>query len=89
MDNQVLKSEKHERCKKLITVFEKLENNYYKENVGNVLKVIPETYLDGYLTGHTDNYIKVKFKGCKNFIGKVVDVKIESIDDKIALGKLT
>lgn len=88
MDGQISKVEKHDRCKRLIDVFSKLEDNYYELNVGKSLIVIPEVYKDEYLTGHTDNYIKVKFKGCNELIGKTVEVKIESVNDKIASGIL-
>jgi len=84
MQNQLTKEEKHQRSKQLIKVFEKLEDKYYESNVGKVFSVIPETFEDGILTGHTDNYIKVQFKGCKELIGKLIDVKINSINNKIA-----
>ena len=88
MNNQLTKEEKHIRSKKLITVFNELEDSYYESNVGKTLKVIPETFENDYLIGHTDNYIKVKFKGCKELIGKLIDVKIDSIDKKIAMGSI-
>lgn len=88
MDNQITKEEKHNRCKRLIKVFDELEDNYYKSNIGRVLSVIPEVYEDGYLTGHTDNYIKVKFKGCEELIGKTINVKTISIDKKIVLSTI-
>ena len=85
---QLTKSEKHVRCKKLIGVFDELEENYYKKHVGNTVIVIPETYEDGYLTGHTDNYLKVKFEGCKKLIGSGVKVKLYEYQDKILIGKI-
>ena len=88
MDNQITKKEKHNRCKRLIKVFDELEDDYYKSNIGKILSVIPEVYEDGYLTGHTDNYIKVKFKGCEELIGKTLNIKIGSIDNKIALATI-
>ena len=88
MKGQLTKKQKHERSKKLIEVFDSLEEHYYKTNIGQILSVIPETYLNGYLIGHTDNYIKVKFKGCENLIGKTVSVKIISIDRKLAYGNI-
>ena len=86
MDGQITKGEKHDRCKKLIEVFSDLEDRYYELNIGKVLQVIPETYEDGYLTGHTDNYLKVKFSGCKALIGNIVNVKITGVKEKIAEG---
>lgn len=88
MKDKITNEEKHKRSKRLIEVFNILEENYYKENINNVLSVIPETYSDGYLTGHTSNYLKVKFKGCKNLIGNLVNIKIESYENKILIGNI-
>ena len=88
MSGQLTKQEKHERCKKLIKVFDELEEKYYKMHVGKDVIVIPETYQDGYLTGHTDNYLKVKFKGCEELLGKEVNVLLEKYEDKIMIGRI-
>lgn len=88
MTGQLTKEEKHIRCKKLISVFDELEEIYYKKHIGKEATVIPETYFDGYLTGHTDNYLKVKFKGCEELIGKTIKINIEKYKDKILFGKI-
>ncbi len=86
MIGQLTKIEKHQRCKKLISVFDELEEKYYKKHVGKELTIIPETYFEGYLTGHTDNYLKVKIKGCKDMVGKNINVRIEEYKCKILFG---
>lgn len=86
MSGQLTKIEKHQRCKKLISVFDELEENYYKKHVGKEVTIIPETYFEGYLTGHTDNYLKVKIKGCKDMVGKNINVRIEEYKCKILFG---
>lgn len=88
MSGQLTKQEKHERCKKLINVFDGLEDKYYESNIGKSLSVIPETYQNGYLIGHTDNYLKVKFKGCEELVGKDVKVKLNEYKDKIITGSI-
>lgn len=88
MSGQLTKQEKHERCKKLIKVFDELEEKYYKMHVGKDVIVIPETYQDGYLIGHTDNYLKVKFKGCEELLGKDVNVLLEKYEYKIMIGRI-
>ncbi len=87
MSGQLTKQEKHVRCKKLIALFEELEEKYYKKHIGKEVIVIPETYSEGYLTGHTDNYLKVKFSGCEELIGKTIKIHIEEYKDKILIGK--
>ncbi len=88
MSNQIDKEEKHIRCKKLINVFDELEDNYYKEYIGDTLSVIPEVYDNNYLIGHTSNYLKVKFIGCKNLIGQSVNVEITDMESKLLIGNL-
>ena len=88
MSGQLTKQEKHERCKKLIKLFDELEEKYYKMHVGKDVIVIPETYQDGYLIGHTDNYLKVKFKGCEELLGKDVNVLLEKYEDKKMIGRI-
>lgn len=88
MKGQLTKEEKHIRCKALISVFDSLEENYYKKHIGSTLIVIPENYEDGILTGHTDNYLKVKFSGCEELLGKEVEVKIDKYENKILLGSM-
>lgn len=88
MDGQLTKDIKHDRCKRLIDVFLKQEEYYYLKHINCEVVIISETYDDGYLTGHTDNYLKVKVKGCKELIGKNVTVKINNYENKILIGEI-
>lgn len=88
MEGQLVKEEKHQRSKELISVFDKLQDVYYENYIGKSVLVIPEVYNDGVLTGHTDNYLKVNFKGCKELIGKEVKVKLNSYENKILMGEI-
>lgn len=88
MDGQLTKDIKHDRCKRLIEVFSKLEEEYYLKHINNEVIIIAETYENGILTGHTDNYLKVKVKGCKELIGKTVIVKVNNYENKILFGQI-
>lgn len=88
MKGQITKEEKHIRCKKLISVFDNLEEAYYKKHIGCTLTVIAETYQDGTLTGHTDNYLKVRFKGSEKLLGLEVNVKLSEYKDKMLFGEV-
>lgn len=88
MKGQITKEEKHIRCKKLISVFDSLEESYYKKHIGCTLTVIAETYEDGTLTGHTDNYLKVRFKGSEKLLGLEVNVKLNEYKDKMLFGEV-
>jgi len=82
MKNQIEKKEKHERSKTLIKVFNDLEESYYKSFINKEVLIIPESYEEGYLIGHSDNYLKVKVKDCENLIGKVIKVRIKKYENK-------
>lgn len=88
MAGQITKEEKHKRCKELISVFDSLEEAYYKKHIGCTLTVIAETYEDGTLTGHTDNYLKVRFKGSEKLLGSEVNVKLIEYKDKMLFGEV-
>ena len=38
--------------------------------------VLPEIYKDGYLIGHTDNYLKIRVKGNHELLNKIIEVKV-------------
>lgn len=88
MTGQITKEEKHKRCKKLISVFDSLEESYYKKHIGCTLTIIAETYEDGFLTGHSDNYLKVRFKGSEDLLGKEIIVKINKYENKMLFGSM-
>ena len=88
MTGQITKEEKHIRCKKLISVFDSLEESYYKKHIGCTLTIIAETYEDGFLTGHSDNYLKVRFKGSEDLLGKEIIVKINKYENKMLFGSM-
>lgn len=88
MKGQITKEEKHIRCKKLISIFDSLEESYYKKHIGCTLTVIAETYEEGTLTGHTDNYLKVRFKGPEKLLGLEVNVKLNEYKDKMLFGEV-
>ncbi len=88
MTGQITKEEKHKRCKKLISVFDSLEESYYKKHIGCTLTIIAETYEDGFLTGHSDNYLKVRFNGSEDLLGKEIKVKINKYENKMLFGSM-
>lgn len=71
---------KKKRVKTLLEISKKLENKYIDQNIGKELTFIPEIYKDGYLFGHTGNYIMIKTKGKENLLHKEVNVKLEKND---------
>ncbi|MFA5742130.1 MAG: TRAM domain-containing protein, partial [Candidatus Izemoplasmatales bacterium] len=61
---------------------------YINTNINILLQVIPETYHDGMLKGHTANYIYVQFPGTVNQIGELVDIIITKENYPLSLAKI-
>jgi threonylcarbamoyladenosine tRNA methylthiotransferase MtaB len=80
MDNQVDELTKKKRVKILMEISKELETNYMNRFIGAVVTVLPEVEKDGYLIGHTGNYLLVKAKIDGKFNHDTVKCKIESIN---------
>ena len=65
LPNHVDQVTKKNRVKQLIDLSTNLETEYAKKFIGRKVTYIPETYKDGYLYGHTGNYLYIKEKGDK------------------------
>ena len=87
MINHIDEKEKKERVKALMNLSEELEKNHLEKLIDKVVEVIPETYNLGTLTGHTGSYITVSFKGSEKLLKKIVEVKIEKIENFKCIGK--
>ncbi|SFA70215.1 threonylcarbamoyladenosine tRNA methylthiotransferase MtaB [Lentibacillus halodurans] len=80
MQDQVDDDIKHERVNRMIELSNQLAKEYASHYEEEVLEVIPEDHVkeagEHTLEGYTDNYLKVRFTGSKELIGKIVRVKI-------------
>ena len=47
--------------------------------IGKKLDVLIESYKDGYCTGISENYIKVKAKGKNSFVNTIKSIYISNI----------
>lgn len=75
MPMQVSENEKKDRVKRLITLSNILEKDYYDKFVGNTVDVLIEENSNGKSIGHTSNYLKVELK--ENLeIGKIYSRKL-------------
>jgi len=88
MDNQVSDVIKKQRVSELINLSKQLELDYMNKFVGQTISFIPEVYKDGYLCGHTENYLSIKVKGCKKLLNEIVKVKINSIEYPYCLAEI-
>ena len=79
MDNQIDECVKKKRVRVLLDLSRELEIDYMNKFVGKEVTFIPEVIKDGYLIGHTGNYLLVKCKGDK-LDHESHDVVISEID---------
>ncbi|MEI7028349.1 tRNA (N(6)-L-threonylcarbamoyladenosine(37)-C(2))-methylthiotransferase MtaB [Paenibacillus sp. y28] len=81
MEDQIDEEVKNERVHRLIDLSERMQLEYAKPYVGQVLEVIPErahkgTEGSGLIQGYSDNYLNVVFEGPESWIGEIVRVRI-------------
>ena len=88
MQNKVSGTIKKMRVKRLLEISKNLEIEYMKKHIGKEMTFIPEVYDDGYLTGHTANYLFVKAKGDKCLLGQEVLVNISKVEYPYLLSEI-
>ena len=71
MDNQIPKNIKKERAAKLAGVQAEIKSKLLQQYVNSArkTKVLFETYKDGFLKGHSDNFIEFVCESDQNFKG--------------------
>lgn len=76
------KKVKEERAKIMAERAEEIRRDFFSQQVGKTFSVIFEAKTeDGYLTGHTANYIPVKAKLPIELQGEMVDIVITEVDE--------
>lgn len=76
MQNQITKSVKQEREKKLSDVEYESRLSFTSKMIGSTQKVLVEQCIEGECTGFTENYIKVHFKGDSTLINQITEVTV-------------
>ena len=88
MENQVSPEIKEKRSKILIDMSDKFEEEYQKSYIGKTVDVLFEEMEDGFLKGHTANYMMVKSKGKEDYINSIKKVKILGTENAIMEGEI-
>ena len=88
MENKVPGNVKKNRVKKLLEISKNLEIDYMNKHIGFDVSFIPEVYENGYLIGHTPNYLMVKSLGDKSLLKQEVIVKISKVEYSYCLGEI-
>ena len=83
---EIEKNIKIERRNKLRLLSSKKYNSFLENNIGNISEVLFENSSDGYISGWTENYIKVSLKANKKYLNKIEKVKLNNYDNNIVHG---
>lgn len=86
LPNQVNPSIKKERTRKLIELSKKLEIDYFEKFKNQEISFIPEVWKDGYLIGHTGNYLLVKILGEKKLLNTEIKIRINCVNYPYVIG---
>ncbi len=82
IDHIVSQQEKHRRTNTMLRFSEERAGEYARRFIGTVRPVLIETVDDkGMATGHTDNYLKVRFTSDGAASNSIVDVELLEISD--------
>ena len=87
MDGQIAESVKKERSRVLVDVSKELEIDYMNRFLNREVELIPETYKDGFIYGHTGNYLSIKMLGNKEDLKKTKKCKIKELQYPYLIGE--
>lgn len=87
MPNQIEKRIKEQRSKRLIGLSDQNEINQNKNYIGKEVEVLFEERHEGYMKGHTENYIMVKVETEEEWENKLKTVEIVKQDGPELVGK--
>ncbi len=71
---------KKNRVKILLNLSEDLEKEYFNKFIGREVEFLPEVYKNGYIIGHTGNYLLIKRKGNIDELNELTKCKIERLE---------
>lgn len=80
MPNQIDENTKKTRVHKLLQLSKELEINYMNKFIGKSIEFLSEVYNNGFLVGHTGNYLLIKCKSDKAILNKDLNVSITNIE---------
>lgn len=78
---------KKKRVNELLELSLKLEKNFLEKHLNKEVKFLPEVYKDGFLVGHTDDYVLVKCEGKKEKLHTIIKTKIKQINYPYCIGE--
>jgi threonylcarbamoyladenosine tRNA methylthiotransferase MtaB len=86
MKHQVDGAIKKERVHRLLELSDQLKLSYYNQQIGSFKEVIIEQEKDGWLMGHSNDYVSIKLKGQSSLLGEMIQVKLIEMDFPSMIG---
>ena len=87
MDGQIDESVKKERSRILVGVSKELEIAYMSKFINREVEFIPETYKNGFIYGHTGNYLSIKMLGNGDSLKTPKTCKIKELEYPYLIGE--
>ncbi len=88
LPNQVTKSEKSNRSRKMIEATGAAEKEFLKNQIGETVAVLFETCDNGYIEGYTKNYSRVKVKSDISHSGEILNIKLTEVENDYCIGDI-
>ena len=88
MPEQITKSVKSSRSKKMFAVAKRSEEEFLNSLLGKTVSVLFETEENKTFFGYTPNYARVAVKSKENLTGSIKNVKISSVEGDFCYGEL-
>ena len=87
MNGQIDEKIKKERSRILVDVSKELEIEYMNKFLNQEVEFIPETYKDGFIYGHTGNYLNIKMLGSTSDLKLLKKCKIKELQYPYLIGE--
>ncbi len=89
MENQIIKSIKAKRVRKVIEISGESAKLVFENFLGTWMEVLYETKdKNGYFEGYTSNYIPVKAVSSSDIRGKILKTRLIKVKDNFCIGEL-
>ena len=88
MPNQVDGNVAHDRSERLISLAKEHKQKFISNMIGKNEDVLVESQKGNIAQGYTSNYVMVKFDSEENVFGKLVNVKLEKIEEDVIIGRV-
>ena len=87
LENHIDDVTKKNRVRKLIDISKNLEIEYFSKFINCDVEFLPEMYKEGFIYGHTDNYLLVKKEGTIDDLNILTKAHIKSIEYPNCIGE--